>query len=553
MKKIYILIISLLVSAFAISQNNSKYFVRFTDKNNSPYSISNPLEFLSQKALDRRAKSSVQIQQNDIPVNPFYVDSLKKIGAVVLHTSRWFNAATVFISDSNLVNQISSASFVKSVQCVAKETSKKKKGNKSTNGTILGSLSLDESISSNNYGLAYNQANMIAVNYLHDLGYSGTGVTIAVLDAGFVDVDTLLVFDSLWKNNQVLGSYDFVDPGENALRKGTHGLNVLSTMAANYPFLMVGTAPKANYWLLRSEDTHSEQLIEECNWLAAAEFADSVGADIITSSLGYTTFDDPVNNHTYQEMDGNTTIVTRAADLAASKGILVVNSAGNSGIKPWRYIGAPGDGDSVLTVGAVDYKGNYAIFSSKGPSSDGMIKPNVCGLGQQATIANLKNVISTGNGTSFSTPIVAGAVACLLQACPDKTNMEIIKAVEESSSQFYAPDSLKGYGIPNFYLAYLILSQRKIDDFDKENSVTILPNPFIDDFHIIFLSTDTLTVKVELFDLTGKRVFYQENMSRHKGYNYAHVQDLSNLAKGYYILRLSSESNLITKKLLKYE
>ncbi|MBC8146501.1 MAG: serine protease, partial [Bacteroidetes bacterium] len=293
MKKISILVVALILSSIAISQNNSKYWVLFTDKNNSPYSISNPLGFLSQKALDRRTKSSILIQQNDIPVNPFYIDSLKTIGAIVLNTSRWFNAATIFLSDSGLVDTISSLSFVKSIDCVAKETNKKKKGDKSTKGTIESSKTTEESLSNYNYGLGYNQANLIAINLLHDLGYRGTAVTIAVLDAGFAGADTLMVFDSLWQNKQVLGSYDFVNPGESAFRKGTHGLNVLSTMAANYPFLMVGTAPKANYWLLRSEDTKTEQLVEECNWAAAAEFADSVGADIITSSLGYTDFDDP--------------------------------------------------------------------------------------------------------------------------------------------------------------------------------------------------------------------------------------------------------------------
>jgi hypothetical protein len=295
---------------------------------------------------------------------------------------------------------------------------------------------------------------------LHDLGYDGMGMTIAVLDAGFTNTNTIPAFSYLWNNNRILGYKDFVSPqAPNLFSSHTHGTSVLSTMGAYLPGDMVGTAPQASYWLLRSEDGATEYLVEELNWVSAAEFADSVGADIINSSLGYTTFDNPAQDHTYQDMNGNTTPVTIGADKAVSKGMIVVNSAGNSGGSSWQYIGAPADGDSVFSIGAVNSIGAYVSFSSTGPTSDGRTKPDVVAQGSGTTIINAgTGNVSTGSGTSFSSPVTAGMVSCLWQAHPNRRNTEILEAIRQSGSLAGNPDQQLGWGIPNYLTAHNLLS-----------------------------------------------------------------------------------------------
>ncbi len=314
---------------------------------------------------------------------------------------------------------------------------------------------------------------------LHDMGYDGTGMTIAVLDAGFLHADTLRVFDSLWMNGQILGTKDFVSPqSPDIFGAHYHGAMVLSTMGGNWPGKMVGTAPHAHYWLLRSEDGGSEYLIEELNWVSAAEFADSVGADVINSSLGYTTFDNPSQNHTYADMDGNTTPITIGADMAVSKGMIVVNSAGNDGGSSWQYIDAPADGDSVFSIGAVTASGNYASFSSTGPTYDGRIKPNVVAQGSGSTIINPYNgLVSTGSGTSFSSPITAGMVACLWSAHPNKRTTQIMDAIQQSGSLAGNPNNQLGWGIPDYLAAHNLLSQPVTYNFSLHLKV-FLGGPF---------------------------------------------------------------------------
>lgn len=468
------LIISLLTfSLFSIFLSAQvapdKYWVRFTDKNNSPYSINNPEEFLSQKAIDRRLAQGISIVESDLPVNASYITGVVNAGATFLNVSKWFNSVTVFTEDPDVIIAINALPYVLSVgksnQNFFEPANKIKKPffenewvsdileNELLKGITSG-LSYD-------YGQAYNQIDMLNGIALHDLGFDGTGMTIAILDAGFTNANTIAAFDSLWMNNRILGYKDFAAPlNPDIFGSHSHGTSVLSTMGANLPGEMVGTAPKANYWLLRSEDGATEYLIEELNWASAAEFADSVGVDIINSSLGYTTFDDPGQDHSYPDMDGNTTPITIAADLAASKGILVVNSAGNSGNDSWHYIGAPADGDSVFTIGAVNSSGNYASFSSTGPTYDERFKPNVVAQGQGSTIISAwSGNVTSGNGTSFSSPITAGMVACLWQAHPEKSNMEVMEAIQQSATQAINPDSLLGYGIPDYYLANELLSQ----------------------------------------------------------------------------------------------
>ncbi|MEZ5083449.1 MAG: S8 family serine peptidase [Bacteroidales bacterium] len=445
-----------------------KYWVKFTDKNNSPFSIENPGAFLSQKAIDRRTNQGIEIVENDLPVNQTYITAVANTGATILNVSKWFNSVTVYTEDPSVITAINALAFVSSVQKISNsslEQGKKSKKPFFDNETInekpvVNTMKGTSSGQSFDYGSAYNQINMLNGIALHDLGFDGTGMTIAILDAGFTNTDILSAFDSLWLNNQILGYKDFANPlNPNIFSSHTHGTSVLSTMGANLPGEMVGTAPRANYWLLRSEDGGSEYIIEELNWASAAEFADSVGADIINSSLGYNVYDDPTQSHTWEDLDGNTAPVTIAADLAASKGILVVNSAGNEGNNSWQYVNTPADGDSVFSIGAVTGAGNYASFSSIGPTYDGRIRPNVVAQGSGSTIISAySGDVVTGSGTSFSSPITAGMVACLWQAHPDKNNTEIMAAIEESGSLADNPTMLLGYGIPDYFAAHTLLS-----------------------------------------------------------------------------------------------
>ena len=331
----------------------------------------------------------------------------------------------------------------------------------------------------------------------------------------------------------------------------SHGMSVLSCMAANKPGVFMGTAPDAHYLLLRTEDAGSEFIIEEDNWVAAAEFADSAGAWIINSSLGYTEFDDPQTSHTYLDLDGNSTHVTRGADIAASKGILVVNSAGNSGDNAWRYIGAPADGDSVLTIGAVDSLGNYASFSSQGPSAAGRIKPNVSCTGQATWIVTSAGNIGRANGTSFSSPILAGAAACLWQAFPDASNMEIYKAIEQSAHQYENPDYFVGYGIPNFTKAFGILKKARNADAEKDSLLNAFPNPASESLAVAFYSGKAQTIVMSLTKLSGKLVQEQEIDVLPYHTNTLQFEFSRRVSAGSYILAIKNESGTVfTRRIL---
>jgi serine protease AprX len=329
-----------------------------------------------------------------------------------------------------------------------------------------------------------------------------------------------------------------------------HGMNVLSCMGGNIPGQLVGTAPKAKYWLLRTEDAATEKIIEEMNWLRGAEFADSVGADIINSSLGYNYFDNTADSHTYADMDGHTTIISKAAELAADKGILVVSAAGNAAGYPWYKITAPADADSILTVGAVDSAGFIAGFSSRGLTYDGRIKPDVVARGVQAITAADAGGINAENGTSFASPITAGAVACLWQANPTATNMQLINAIRQSANQFSTPDSIKGYGIPNFCAAHTILTG--IDNPNvNTDELMVYPNPFKDNITIVFYSNKKQVIIVSLYDVTGKEIFKQEKNVDANANNTISIAGNKALSNGTYILHLTTPDKSYYKKLNK--
>ena len=406
MKKIYSLILIFLISQDLYSQNH--YAVMLTDKNNSTYSFSNPSAYLSQRAINRRLQYGIAIDSSDLPVNTTYLTAIQNTGAVILNTSRWLNEVTVDVSaNPSALATINALPFVKQTKLASRTTNKTSSKFSIEMESLMQrqfqTQKVASSVSYYNYGNTLNQIQMLHGDKLHDLGFRGDGKIIAMLDAGFYRVDSMTAFDSLRAHNRILATYDFVDHNGNVYDDHTHGSMCFSIMGANDPGNIVGTAPEASYLLFRSEDAATEKLIEEYNWATAAEAADSAGADIISSSLGYSRFDDSTMNHTYNDMDGKTTPISIAANIASRKGIVVVSSAGNEGNGQWHYITAPADADSILTIGAVDAAGVYAPFSGTGPSFDGRIKPTVVAQGQGTFVSDpYSNTVFSGNGTSSS-------------------------------------------------------------------------------------------------------------------------------------------------------
>jgi len=521
-----------------------RYRIEFLNKNNSSFSPDAPQEFLSEKALDRRHKQGIPVEYNDLPVTPAYIDSIRSTGAEVLTASRWFNSVTIKAPTDSILQQIASFTFVKKDFLTRNMKSRKAKTADSCRAQYF---TLKQSPS---YGVSEWQTAIHKGQYLHEQGFTGKGVTIAVLDAGFYHVDQLPAFTYLWDNNQILGTKDFVIAGSNVYNGHSHGMAVLSLIAGNLPGELIGTAPDADFWLLRSEDAGSEYLIEEDNWIAAAEYADSLGVDIINTSLGYSRFDDPLLDHTYADMDGNTTRISRAADIAASKGVLVVVSAGNQGAGDWHYISAPADADSVLAVGAIDANGYIANFSSRGPSSDRRIKPDVVAVGKGTWVAGFESGIRQGSGTSFAAPLIAGLAACLWQANPEASANEVLTAIRESSDRFTKPDGDYGYGIPDFNLAHVLLNQLS-DGSPGDEGILAFPNPFNSELYVVFLNPVDDPVEISLTDLSGNQVF-RTSFPGFAGRKYVTISNgLAGLYKGVYILKVTVAGRSSLSKLIK--
>ncbi|MGB3947162.1 MAG: S8 family serine peptidase [Bacteroidia bacterium] len=532
----------------------SLYWVKLKDKGHAEYDLTKPETFLSPKAIKRRIKQNIPISSSDLPVNTAYIEAVKTLHIEIKKTSKWFNSILISC-DSIQLKSLKQLSFVTDI--VELQVNSKTNNNfnkfeisKAENLNIKINQLKHTSIPTIDYGYSLGQNSQINVNCLHQQGFMGQGITIAVLDAGFYNTNGLNIFDSLFINNQLLGTRDIVTGDTMVFEDFPHGMNVLSCMAANKPGEMIGTAPKANYWLIRTEDAASETLIEEIYWTIGAEFADSVGVDIINSSLGYNYFDNGTDSHTYQEMDGNTTIITKAADIAASKGILVVSSAGNYGAGPWYKITAPADADSILTVGAIDSLGVIAALSSRGPTYDGRIKPNVVARGLNAVIAGNGGGVTYSSGTSFSAPIVAGAVACLWQAHPNSTNIELIEAIQESASMHNNPDTVMGYGIPNFCNATNILTSIANKE-KKEYTINIFPTPFENKLTIAVHSSTKQELMISLTDILGNEVIKPLKNVVAIGENKITIEQLTHLQSGVYILQINDSEKNYFQKIIK--
>lgn len=429
-----------------------RHLVYFRDKAGTPYSTSQPQAFLSARALQRRTRQGIAVLPRDLPVTPAYATQVRNTtGVRLLYTSRWFNAAVVECNAAALA-QLRNLPFVRTATTLNRTAAPSLPT--STPGPQAATAAPRTTATPADYGDAYWQAEMIGAVAMHNAGYRGEGMQIAVFDAGFPGVDQMQAFAPMRQEGRLLSTFDFVDKDRDVFEKNYHGTLTLSTMAASQPGHFIGTAPKASFHLCITEDVNSEHPIEEANWLIAAEYADSLGVDVISSSLGYTTFDFPSPSHTYAELNGRTAIVSRAAAVAARVGILVVNSAGNDGNNVWRHIGAPADADSVLTVGSVDSLRNYSYFSSVGPTADGRIKPNLVARGGNAAGLSPGNGILRGIGTSYACPILAGMATGFWQANPTLTAQQVLMWLQRSGSQANQPDNELGYGVPNFVQAY---------------------------------------------------------------------------------------------------
>ncbi len=463
MKKYFFLIVMTVFFQQSHAQI-TRYIVRFKDKQFNTYSINNPLQFLSQRAIDRRARYHISIDSTDLPITARYLDSIRLSGNVtLLNTSKWLNQVAIKTSDMAALAKINSFPFVLSTSAEASAISVPFENKKlfpfdGSPSQINGLDPVKSSIEALGYGYSNGQVKIHRGDFLHQHGFRGEGMQLAMLDAGFYHYQTLPTFDSIRFNNQILGTWNFVNNDNDVNDGSTHGMQCLSTIAANIPGTFIGTSPKTSFYLFVTEDMASESRIEEQNWASGLEKADSLGVDICSTSLGYNQFQNAAVNYTYADMNGHTTICARAANIASQKGMLLVVAAGNEGTNSWHYILTPGDADSVLTVGAIDTVGNVAAFSSYGPASDGDIKPEVASIGLNTIVANPSTGLPSYNsGTSFACPNMAGLVSCLWQAYPEINSRGIINAIEASANQFTTPDNRVGYGTPDMKKAFVLL------------------------------------------------------------------------------------------------
>lgn len=514
-------------------------WVYLIDKPNESAALANPISMLTQKAINRKQNYGILIDARDVPVHEAYITDLKaQLGITVLAKSKWFNAVHVRGTESDIsaleqLPYVNYIDFADNSLDVASRTT----ASQNIKTTFQESVVFT-------YGTTQNQVEMISVDNLHAADYTGEGITIAVMDSGFPNVNTMAAFQRLRDNNDLLDGYDFVDRTTDvyASTASSHGTRVLSTMAGFIQDEYVGTAPDASYYLFRTEDVSSENPVEESYWVEAAERADSLGVDMINTSLGYRGFDNPNYDYTPEDMNGQVAFISKGASIAAEKGILVVVSAGNAGATAWQTVGAPADSPEVLSVGGVDASGNYVAFSSQGGAAQvGYQKPDVVARAGAAYVIDQTNSVTQNNGTSFSSPILCGGIASLWQAIPDASPTQVMDYVRQSASQFPTPDDLLGYGIPDLDLARafgLSLNDKSIEAFG------FYPNPVQSELHIVMPSQFN-NVELSIFNQLGQKVFQKSINNTSKTIQVPHLKS------GLYIIQYASEGVTKTTKFIK--
>jgi hypothetical protein len=515
---------------------NVFYRIYFKDKGENHINDFDASDLLSARAVERRKKAGIPVPDfRDVPVYSGYLEQISLAGFKLHCTSRWMNTALFKTETLTDISSLLNLSFVSDVRIVKNINKKSSDYDKLHFETSQSDIP------------PYDQpVIMLNGQAVHNSGFNGEGILIAVLDGGFANAENISSLETIRNRQGIKGTFDFVNNSEFVYDYHNHGTAVLSILAGFLPEFIEGTAQGADYWLLRTEDTGSEFPVEEDFWTAGAEFADSLGADIISSSLGYYAFDDPTLDYKYSDMDGDRTFVTIAADIAASKGILVVSSAGNERNKTWIHIIAPSDGDSVLAVGAVDGGKIISSFSSAGPSFDRRIKPDVVSQGVSVPVQVQESVVERSNGTSFSCPLISGMCACIMQAVPAASNADIISALHSSSDRYLFPDSLYGYGIPDIARVINQLQEKYI--VKPENGSVVSPNPFYNELKITFRDNPE-QIRIEIYDLSGNMVMKMNNrdyISRS-----LNIDDLQNFASGIYFIRIYTPGNIFIHKVIK--
>ncbi len=468
MKNIFFLLLMWCIAPAASAQFN-RHIIYFTNKGFNPHTLDQPLTYLSQRSIDRRTRYNIALDSTDLPITPDYLNAVASVSNVtVLGWSKWLNAVAIRTTDPAAITTIESMPFVRSVAPVAsRPAATPVTPDKFAERTPLPDITPTHRRNQNtqndffDYGNWGGMVQLHRGSFLHNYGFRGQTVQIAFMDAGYFKYLDIPTFDSARTNNRILETWDFVKQESSVNEDHVHGMQCLSTVAAYMPGVFVGTAPEASYYLYRTEEASTEYPIELLYLAAGYERADSAGADVTSTSLGYSRYDHPSFDHTYADMDGNTTIGAIAADMGAKKGMLMVVAAGNEGNGSWKFITTPGDADSVLTVGAVNTDRHVAGFSSYGPTSDGQIKPTLSAVGWGAAVAShITGEPYPSNGTSFACPNLAGIASCLWQAFPEVNNMQLIEALKISAHQYSTPDDRQGYGIPDVQKAFVQLHQQ---------------------------------------------------------------------------------------------
>ena len=535
--KTKILLLFLFISTINFAQEDA--WVYFKDKPSTTYYLANPLEMLTQRALDRRTTQGISLDNIDVPVEQTYVDQItSSTGITVMAKSKWLNALHIRGTQVD-IQALTLLGFVDSVDFANHSLNP---GGRVSNSNRISSVNKQLELAATfNYGNSANQIEMLNGHLLHQQDFTGQGKIVAILDAGFPGVNTVAPFQRLRDNNLILGGYNFPDRNTNIYTRNGHGTNVLSTMGGFVDGQLVGTAPDSEYYLFITEDINSENPVEESYWVEAAEMADSLGVDVINSSLGYTDYDNPNYSYSYAQRNGLVSFASRGADIAFTRGIVCVISAGNSGATSEPHMGTPGDAINVLTVGAVTSTEAYASFSSIGPSADGRIKPDVCAKGQSATVSNTSGGVTTSNGTSFSSPILAGMVATFWSAVPNLTATQVINFVRRSADQYTSPDQFKGYGVPDFQLA---LNNALSTQSFNTNNLLIYPNPS-NEYFFLKLPTSISKGKFVLYNNLGQKVMQEQIFQNEQQIT------VSSLNSGVYLYEFISNNSILRGKIMK--
>jgi serine protease AprX len=515
-------------------------WVYFTDKPNAQSYIDNPLSMLTQRALDRRIAQGIDLNVNDAPIHQPYINQITAAsGITVKAKSKWLNCLHIRGSVSD-INALLALSFVDHIHFANNALN-----SKLTSNLPITPINKQLDVQSDfNYGDSSNQIYMLNGHLLHQANYTGSGKIIAVLDSGFSAVNTIIPFNRFFNNNLYLGGYNYVGGNTDVFSTHFHGTYVLSCMAGYVDGQLVGTAPDAQYYLFITEDVATENPVEESYWVEAAEEADRLGADIISTSLGYYGYDNPAYSHTYSDMTGNTAFASQGANIAFSKGMIVVASAGNSASspEPLNHIGIPAEATNVLAVGAVRFDETYAPFSSIGPSYDGRVKPDVMAKGQAAVVSNTAGLIQTASGTSFSCPIMAGMIACLWQAVPSLTNQQLLDVYKQSCDRFTNPDAQFGYGIPDFQMA--LTNALLLTNANVNTNFQVVPNPVKDVISISF-PEGIENPNLIIYNALGQ-IVVNKTLS-----NTTSTLSLEDLSSGVYFYKIQSKSITSSGKIVK--